>query len=333
MKAGIFAFPVMSVLLFASLCLTAQSQPPSQPAVAATDPKTEAMALVKQGQKLNADGKLDEAVAMYQKALQLDPRLYDAELYMGVSLDLQGKYAEARQHLAKAIELASERQTTQSLRVMAVSYAFEHNTAEASEYEQRAFDLQSNWGKYDDAAGTANELARIYLESGDLDNATQWYQTGLSTALKKPNITQAEKDLWNFRWEAAMARITARRGQAAQAQQHLAAAKAMLDKMNSPEQSRFLPYLTGYVALYAGDYKTAITDLQKANEQFEGKEPFVFSLLAQAYEKSGDKAQAIDYYQKVLTINLHNPPNAFARPLAKEKLAALGAAQPPPAMQ
>jgi cytochrome c-type biogenesis protein CcmH/NrfG len=59
----------------------------------------------------------------------------------------------------------------------------------------------------------------------------------------------------------------------------------------------------------------------------------VLSLLAQACEKSGDKKQAIEYYQKILTINLHNPSNAFARPLAKEKLAALGATQPAPAMQ
>jgi len=319
---------LMVSLLFSGLCLTAQSPPPS-PSAPAAPTKTEAMGLVKQGQDLNKDGKFDEAIALYQKALQLDPRCYDAELYLGVSLDLQGKYAEARQHLAKAIELASEAQTTQSLRVMAVSYAFEHNTAKASEYERRAYDLQYNWGRYEDAAGTANELARIYLESGDLDNALKWYQTGLATALKDPKITLAEKDLWNFRWEAAMARISARRGQADQAQQHLAAAKAMLDKADNPDQLHFYPYLVGYVALYGGDYKTAIAELQKAGLE----DPFVLSLLAQACEKSGDKKQAIEYYQKILTINLHNPSNAFARPLAKEKLAALGATQPAPAMQ
>ena len=181
---------------------------------------------------------------------------------MGVGLDLQGKYEEARQHLAKAIELASEEQTSQSLRVMAVSYAFEHNTAKAAEYERRAYDLQYNWKNYADAADTANELARIYLESGDLDNALQWYQTGHQTGLKNPKITPAEKDLWNFRWEAALARITARRGQLDQARQHLAAAKAILDKTGNPDQLRFYPYLAGYVAIYAGDYKTAIADLQ-----------------------------------------------------------------------
>lgn len=323
---------VVFALLFSAAILGAQTQP--QPASPPKAKDSDAVELVKQGQRLSRDGKLDEAVALYQRAVELDPKLYEAQLYLGVGLDLQGKYDEARQHLAKAIELASDQQTVQAMRVMAVSYAFQRNTDKASEYERRAFDLQYNWKKYADAAGTADELARIYLESGDLDNAFQWYQTGHITALKNPNIPPAEKDLWEFRWEAALARIAARKAQSdlppgekahtAQAQQHLAAAKAILDKNDNPDQARFFPYLTGYVALYTGDYKNAIAELQKANQQFEGKDPFVLSLLAQAYEKSGDKAQAIEYYKKVLTINMHNPTTAFARPLAQKKLAELG---------
>ena len=99
-------------------------------------------------------------------------------------------------------------------------------------------------------------------------------------------------------------------------QQHVAAAKAILDKGGNPEQARFYPYLTGYVALYLSDYKTAIADLTKADQ----RDPFILVLLAQAYEKSGDKEQATGYYRKVLTVNTHNPTNAFARPLAKKKL-------------
>jgi tetratricopeptide (TPR) repeat protein len=303
---------------------SAQSSPTPAPAQSqASSAKAEdAMELVKQGEKLNSEGKPDEALALYQRALQLAPELYQAQLFMGVALDLQGKYAEARQHLAKAIELANEEQTVQALRTMAVSYAFERNTDKASEYERRAFDLQYNWKKYADAAGTANELARIYLESGDFDNAFQWYQTGRLTGLRKPDITQAEKDLWAFRWEAAEARIAARRGQREQAQQHLATVKAIVDKGDNPDQTHFYPYLAGYVALYTGDYPTAIKQLQMADQ----KDAFVLSLLAQTYEKLGDKAHARDYYEKVLTINMHNPSTAFARPLAREKLAAADAA-------
>lgn len=307
------------VLILVSVFSWAQSQPQQPPAQAPSFKAADAMDLVKRGQKLASAGKPDEAFALYQQALDLDPDLYDAQLFMGVALDLQGKYTEARQHLAKAIELASEQQTVQALRVMAVSYAFERNTDRASEYERRAFDLQTTWKRYEDAAATANELARIYLESGDLDNAYQWYQTGRQTGLKKPNITDAEKDLWTFRWEAAAARIAARRGNKDEAQKHLAVMKGIIQKNDNPDQAHFYPYLAGYVALYTGDYPTAIKQLQQADQS----DPFVLSLLGQAYEKSGDKAQAIVYYQKVMTVYLHNSSNAFARPFAKQKLAEL----------
>ncbi len=111
--------------------------------------------------------------------------------------------------------------------------------------------------------------------------------------------------------------MAARRGQRAEAAQHVAAAKAILDKGKIPDQARFFPYLTGYVALYTGDAKTAISEFQRADQ----KDPFILSLLAQAYEKAGDKAQAMMYYRKVVAIDTHNPPNAFARPLAMKKLA------------
>ena len=101
------------------------------------------------------------------------------------------------------------------------------------------------------------------------------------------------------------------------AHQHVAAAKAALDKANNPEQARFYPYLTGYVAFYTGDYKTAIADLQRADQS----DPLILALLGESYEKSGDKAQAKQYYKKVLASNSHSPTNAFARPLVRKKLA------------
>jgi tetratricopeptide (TPR) repeat protein len=315
----------LSSLMVAAQTQPAQAPSSSTPATAAEQSKSaEAAELVKQGEKLNADGKPDEAFALYQRALEVDPELYQAQLFMGVALDLQGRFEEARQHLAKALQLASQEQTVQALRVMAVSYAFERNTEKASEYERRAVDLLDKWKHYADAAATADELARIYLESGDLNNAYKWYQTGNETALKIPDLTPAQKNLWEFRWLAAQARIAARRGQKEQAQQFLAGCKAILDKNDNPDQGVFYPYLAGYVAFYTGDYSTAIKQLQLANQ----KDPFVLCLQAQTYQKLGDLAHAKGYYQKVLKINTHNPSNAFARPVAQDALAS-SAMNPP----
>jgi tetratricopeptide (TPR) repeat protein len=302
----------LAIFVLATLAFAQQSPP--APAGSAAD-------LVKQGEKLNSEGKQDEALALYKKALQKSPTLYEAHLDSGIALDLKGKYAEAREHFAQALSLAPPDSKQQVLRATAMSYAFEGNAGEAAKFEQQVFDQRLAKNDFIGAAETANELARIYLESGDPDHAFNLYKVGYDTALRKSDLTDAEKNLWVFRWEHAQARIAARRGKANEAREHVTAAKTALDKANNPEQARFYPYLTGYVAYYTGDYKTAIADLQKADQ----RDPLILTLLGEAYEKSGDQARATEYYRKALASNGHNPTNAFARPLVKKKLAGGGA--------
>jgi len=104
-------------------------------AVRAQAPSSDdAQALVKLGQKLNSEGKQDEALKLYKQALEKSPNSYEAHLESAVALDLKGDYAAARGHLKKAIEVAPADQKNRALRVMAFSYAFERNTAEAEKY-------------------------------------------------------------------------------------------------------------------------------------------------------------------------------------------------------
>ena len=283
----------------------------------AAAPSDDAQALVKQGQKLNSEGKQDEALKLYKQVLETSPNSYEAHLESGVALDLKGEYAAAREHLKKAIEVAPADQKNRALRVMAFSYAFESNSAEAEKYEKQVFDALMAKSDFEAAAGVANELARIKLESGDIDGAANWYKTGYDTAMRKADMKETDKNLWAFRWAHAQARIAARRGQHDEAQKQVAAAKAALEKANDPNQTQFFPYLTGYVAFYGGDYKTAITELEKASQE----DPFILMLLALSYEKAGDAARAKEYYGKVMANNGHGPTNAFARPVARKKLA------------
>jgi tetratricopeptide (TPR) repeat protein len=306
MKIATLSF---SILIFAA-CV-------GQAALAQAATSADVKSLVEQGKKLNDQGKHDEALKLYEQALQKDPNSYEANTEAGVALDLKGDYEAAREHLKKAIDVAPPDQKGRAMRVMAFSYAFEGNASEAEKYEKQAFDAQMAKSQFEAAAGIANELARIKLESGDIDGAEQWYKTGYQTAIRKPDLKDTDRNLWVFRWENAQARIAARRGNKEDAQKHVAAAKAALDKANNPDQAEYYPYLTGYVAFYGGDYKTAIAELSKANQE----DPFVLALLAQAYEKSGDKTRAKEYYQKVMASNAHGPTNAFARPLARKKLA------------
>jgi tetratricopeptide (TPR) repeat protein len=250
------------------------------------------------------------------QAAQQDP---GADLVkQGDALDLDGQYAEARKLFAKAIEAATTpRAKASAMRSMAISYAFERNCKEAEKSEAPLYEQYLTEKDFYNAGEIANELARVCLESNDLDTAAKWYRTGHDAGLREPNIKPERKDLWAFRWEHAQARLAARRGDKVEAQKHVDNAKLVLDRGNMPaQQAPFFPYLTGYVAFYAGDYKSALADLQTANQN----DPFILALIAQTYEKIGDDAQAKACYQKVLSSTAHNPANAYARPLAKKKL-------------
>lgn len=307
--ACIFLLSALSV----SPIIAAQQPPAATPAPVPGS----AADLVQQGQKLSRMGRQDDALVLYNRALDMSPDLYEAQLAAGMALDLKGDYAAAQQHLAKAVDTAPPDSKQQAERALAYSYTFAGDAFNAAKQEVQVFNTRMTTNDLIGAAEICNELGRIYLELGDPDHAYKWYKLGYETALRKADLSDADKNLWLFRWEGAQARIAARRGQAEEAHQHVSAAKAALDKANNPDQAAFYPYLVGYVALYAGDYKTAITQLQAANE----KDPLILALLAEAYEKSGDAADAKDYYRKVLDINTHNLTNAFARPLAQKKLA------------
>jgi Flp pilus assembly protein TadD len=287
------------------------AQPPT------TTPSDPAEDLLKQGQQHMRDGKPDAALAMYRKAAEAFPTSVAAHSQIGVALDLMGQYADARKSFAKAIEVATTpQQKAQAMRGMAMSYAFENNCKEAAKFESPLYDQYVEAKDFPNAGAIANELARVCLEAGDVDTAAKWYRSGYDAGLKEPNIKPETKDLWEFRWEHAQARLAARRGDKAEAQKHVDNAKIILDKGTNPDQAPFFPYLAGYVAFYAGDYKNALTELQKGNQN----DPFILALIAQSYEKIGDDAQAKTYYQKILTFTQHNTNNAFARPLAKKKL-------------
>jgi tetratricopeptide (TPR) repeat protein len=304
------------LLLLAFVVIWVSSPAVQSAALAPQAPASPVANPMAQGQKLTSEGKLDDAIAFYKNALESNPKAWDAYLGIGAALDLKGDYAEARQNLQKAIDLAPSDRKGRALRTMAVSYAFSRNANEAAKYEEQAFQMQLSANDFDGAAGVADELARIYLENGDLKNAQKWYKKGHETAMRNPKLTDAEKDLWAFRLESAQARIAARRGNKSEAQKHAAAAKAIIDKGTNPEQAQFVPYIEGYVAFYGGDYQAATADLQKANQ----KDPFILVLLAQAYEKSGNQKEAMEDYRKILQIYSHNPTNAFARPLAEKKV-------------
>jgi len=286
MKATIAVIPQGFLVLSVSL----SPVPAQRPGQQQQEPE-----FIKQGQQLMGEGNLDDALALYRKTLQISPESVPANIAAGSVLDLMGQGEEAREYLKVARQVAgTPEQRATAQRAMAMSYAFEGNRKKTVEYEQRVFDYYGSVKNFSQQGEIADEAARVCIDSGDLDTAYHWYQVGHDTGLKEPDIKPARQDLWEFRWEHAQARIAARRGDQAEAQKHVAAAKAILDKGTNPEQAQFLPYLQGYVAFYGGDYKTALEELLKANQD----DPFIQCVIGETYEKLDDKDKALEFYRK-----------------------------------
>jgi tetratricopeptide (TPR) repeat protein len=278
---------------------------------------------MRQAQQLLRDGKVEEALAIFDKE--------NANNQAGTMLDLAGRGGDARKYFQKAIDAASEPGAkANAQRSMAMSYAFEGDCRNTVKYEQMviAYWITREQAEPQNAfyqeGEMANEAARVCIDAGDLETAETWYRKGTEMGVKEPGDQTHPKSLWTFRLEHALARIAARRGNKAEAQKHIDAAKAALDgdPRMAEQQGRFFPYLTGYVALYTGDYRKALDDLQKAIAMpGNGGDPFFQCLLGMTYEKLGEKEKAMECYRKASATNAHNPPAAFAKPFARKKLA------------
>jgi tetratricopeptide (TPR) repeat protein len=276
----------------------------------------------RQARPLMTAGKFDEALAIVEKELAntpADPALNNSA---GSLLDLMGKGTEARKHFTKVIEVAATNNAKVSAyRAMAMSYAFEANCKDAGKFEQMAIDIRASENDFYQQGEVADEAGRVCIDTGDLAAAEKWYKLGHEYGLKDPKLPADMKDLWEFRWELVQARLAARHGKKDDAMKHVAAAKALFDKdpkmgsTSGQDQAIFLPYMTGYVAFFTGDYKTAVADLQKANQ-----DPYNMALIGEAYEKLGDKDKAMEYFKKAAATTGHNPPAAAGRLIAKKKV-------------
>jgi Flp pilus assembly protein TadD len=305
----------MNVRLSLALCLVAavraqRGGPPLPPSA-------------QRAQQLFRAGSYSEAEAAFRTAVADAPDSAAVYNAAGTAFDLMGKSPEARKYFQKAIDLAvTPSAKSAAQRAMAMSFAFEgdcKNTARfedlASEYFRTAQDAPDRFYQQGELA---DEAARVCIDAGDLNTAEVYYAKGRDAGLKQPGIPADRVKLWNFRYEHAIARLAARRGNHAEAEKHVAIAKQLVDSMEGlkGQQQEFVPYLTGYVAFYAGDYKKALEDLQKAAQN----DAFIECLIGETYEKLGDKDKAMEYYRKAAGVQGHNPPAAYAKWFTRQKL-------------
>ena len=274
------------------------------------------------GQVYTGAGQLDEARAAFERAAQLDgstPRVYT---FLGNIALLKGDYGKARE-LFKA-SLAKKAPNTAPFGPnygMAYLYVYEGNIKEAvktleaygNEY------VKTGQEKVLPSVFIWNSIARLHLEYGDANEAIKYYEKGYAT-VPNSTIDEVQKKTWLGRMHHGKGRALAKLGKADEAWKEAELIKQMIEQ-GGEDGKQFWPsyhYIAGYLLLEASKTDEALEHLK----QQDLTDPFHMLLLARAYEKAGNTAEAQKLYKQITEFSQVTLERALAYPEARKKLKA-----------
>ena len=106
-----------------------QNMPPDGSEGKAFSENAEANRLMNEAEAVFSQGRLDDALKSYQKALQLDPKLYEAALFSGDVYTQKGDYEQAEIWYQKAIAINPDRETAYRYSATPLMRKGKHNEA------------------------------------------------------------------------------------------------------------------------------------------------------------------------------------------------------------
>jgi tetratricopeptide (TPR) repeat protein len=286
------------------------------------------------------NGRFDQAMAMYREAIALNPGNVRARLGLAHALDFTGQHAEARAQYQALLD-GTAKPPAYIFSGLATSYVFDRHFAEARAALQRWADLTPARAGRDVEEAVA--FFEVAVAGGAFDEAERLIERQYAPIEKPaPMVSSPTLDrhalmdrLQWMRYTAARAAMSARAGRAADARRWIAEAEAQARNIQDAltaftaatgaDTGGLKPYdhlapTAGEVAFYLGDTAGAIRLLSNA----PNKSPRFNLVLGQAYEREGQRNEARAAYAAVLKEGSLTIEVAWARPIAQERLAALG---------
>ena len=236
-------------------------------------------ALVKKGEALLDEQKIDEAQSTFLSATRLCPDHAEAYKYWGISLDQQGHSSEAQSAFQKALTLNPKDAGTHN--DLAVSYFRSGNPAAAvKEFE--------NTLRLDPHNLSANgNLAAYYLSQKEYTRAVDCLLAAHADRSQDPLLLL----------ELTQANFGARKHREAMA------TAARLSQVAGPNPQ--IRFSSGLVLAENGEYKSALTEFSAIPES--DRDTAVYMNLGTVFGKLGRFAEAKDAFAKAIRLDPSNP--------------------------
>jgi len=219
---------------------------------------------------------LPDAIEQWRKALQLDPDDAMAHFSLAVSLSGNGQEEEAVEEYRKACALDSSHAGW--FAHLATSLALTGDSHAAVENWRKSLALDPS------SAKSEMDLGTVLAENGDVHGGLEHLRKAVELA---PEVPDTHNSLG---WELVKA------GSADEGIEHLQKAIAL-----SPSSAEYFSNL-GFALGQRGDSAGAVGALEKAVDLSQGKEWQPLATLAEAYNKAGRCAEAIQAASRALDL-------------------------------
>jgi tetratricopeptide (TPR) repeat protein len=286
----------------------------------AGDYPEERMARMMLAQVLFNRGDLEEARTNLERALVLDnstPRVYNL---LGNYHVLRGDYAKAREMYRQSLKRTAKGTAPFGPNFgLTYTYVYEANIPEALKVLTRFQEQYAQTGGASEFPPVFiwNAIARLHLENGQPAEAIKFYERGYQT-VPGSKLPAEEKLIWQGRLHHGRGRALSKLGKHEEAWKEAELIKKMIDE--NPERGKqFMTsyhYIAGYLKLEGGDHAKAVEHLKQADQS----DLFHKLLLARAYDRTGDTANAQKLYREIVESKQNSLERALTVPEAKKKL-------------
>jgi len=245
------------------------------------------------------EGKFEESVAQYRKALQIDSNFNPSRFGLSADLTYMGKPSDAQFELEM---MARHARNDGELRTALFGLAVV--AADAGKFDEAEQSMDKEYAvaeKKNDAPSMAADLqakGNIAVAAQRYDVAKQHFDHSLQL-IQSSSLSQKIKDNATLVHHFNMAVIALGKNNLTTAKAESEEFRKGAEAKNNANQLRQAHELAGRIALAQKDYDQAIAELQQANNQ----NPQNLYRLGEAYRAKGDASEAQSYFEHAASFN------------------------------
>jgi tetratricopeptide (TPR) repeat protein len=269
------------------------------------------------GELLLKMGKYDESIAQYKKAFEKDPANFVSSLGgIGDNYIFKGDYETARKYYQDYFDKAP---TTigklTALYLKAASYVHEGKIENAIKTFDESRVLAEKENLIPSVINSYRNQCYILAETGNQGEALKCYDKAIDL-IGKSNLQEADKENLNTSWIMSHLYLLTVNGELDKASAEAEKCRQKVESRKNPGEEIGLNSLMGFLESKKGNYDKAIEYFSKGGPE----NPWIWYNTAIAYNKKGNRQNALKLFEKITKWNVNSLDLALVRRRAVEEL-------------